>query len=165
MTEDIEMIKAIANDSKVRINMIVDNYEELEKENAELKKQLEMAEQVASDTPNLFIENCNLKAENAELKAKLKGFESGDVAWQGDMDATIKQNIELKLKIDELTNSVNELKRDNIELKSHCKAVDEVNEKMKCCENCVRHKKRTCDEDKKFFARVSRNCNEWELAE
>ena len=37
MTETIEMIKAIANDSKVRIDRIVVNYEQLEKENAELK--------------------------------------------------------------------------------------------------------------------------------
>ena len=38
MTETTEMIKAIANDSKVRIDRIVENYEQLEKENAELKK-------------------------------------------------------------------------------------------------------------------------------
>lgn len=41
MTEDIETIKAIASDSKARINRIVDNYEELEKENTELKAQIE----------------------------------------------------------------------------------------------------------------------------
>lgn len=38
MTETTKMIKAIANDSKVRIDRIVANYEQLEKENAELKK-------------------------------------------------------------------------------------------------------------------------------
>ena len=38
MTETTEMIKAIANDSKVRIDRIVANYEELEEENAELKE-------------------------------------------------------------------------------------------------------------------------------
>lgn len=37
-----------------------------------------------------------LEDENAELKEKIKGFESGNVAWQGDMDATIRQNLELK---------------------------------------------------------------------
>lgn len=37
MTETTKMIKAIANDSKVRIDRIVANYEQLEKENAELK--------------------------------------------------------------------------------------------------------------------------------
>lgn len=41
MIETTEMIKAIANDSKVRIDRIVANYEQLEKENAELKAQLE----------------------------------------------------------------------------------------------------------------------------
>lgn len=38
MTETTEMIKVIANDSEVRIDRIVENYEQLEKENAELKK-------------------------------------------------------------------------------------------------------------------------------
>ena len=40
MTESIEMIKAIANDSKVRIDRIVANYEQLEKENAEAKEHI-----------------------------------------------------------------------------------------------------------------------------
>lgn len=31
-----------------------------------------------------------------ELKEKLKGFENGQVVWQGDMDRTIQQNLELK---------------------------------------------------------------------
>lgn len=39
MTETTKMIKAIANDSKVRIDRIVANYEQLEKENAELKSE------------------------------------------------------------------------------------------------------------------------------
>ena len=38
VTETTEMIKVIANDSKVRIDRIVENYEQLEKENTELKK-------------------------------------------------------------------------------------------------------------------------------
>lgn len=38
MTETTEMIKVIANDSEVRIDRIVENYQQLEKENAELKK-------------------------------------------------------------------------------------------------------------------------------
>ena len=40
MTETTEMIKVIANDSEVRIDRIVENYEQLEKENAELKKEM-----------------------------------------------------------------------------------------------------------------------------
>lgn len=32
---------------------------------------------------------------------------------------------------------INELRKENAELKAHCKAVDEVNEKMKCCGNCI----------------------------
>lgn len=44
-----------------------------------------------------------LEEENKELKEKLKGFENGDVAWQGDMDRTIKQNLELKAQIKKMT--------------------------------------------------------------
>jgi hypothetical protein len=45
MTETTKMIKAIANDSKVRIDRIVANYEQLEKENAELKEKLNFSTQ------------------------------------------------------------------------------------------------------------------------
>ena len=41
MAETTEMIKAIANDSKVRIDRIVTNYEQLEKENEKLDKQID----------------------------------------------------------------------------------------------------------------------------
>ena len=40
---------------------------EILEENEKLKKQLEIAEQVASSNPGLFIQNCNLKAENNRL--------------------------------------------------------------------------------------------------
>ena len=46
MTIPSEMIKAIANDSKVRIDRIVTNYEQLEKENAEQKEQLTQAKEL-----------------------------------------------------------------------------------------------------------------------
>lgn len=59
---------------------------ELKKENAELKEYV-------SRTGYRIAE---LKHEIDELIEKLKGFEAGEVAWQGDMDATIKQNMELK---------------------------------------------------------------------
>lgn len=58
------------------------------------------------------------------LKEKLKGFESGEVCWQGDMDATIKQNLDLKEKVVSLANInikahdiIAELKKENAELK------------------------------------------------
>lgn len=83
-----------------------------------------------------------IEKENAELKEKLKGFENGDVAWQGDMDKTIKQNLELK---------------------EHCKAVDEVNFKLRNCYNCKNNNSKIsvfC----KYFNKCE-NKNYWELAE
>lgn len=71
-------------------NDIADYVEELQKENSELKWQLN----------EVIEDNDYYQKENEELKAKLKGFENGDVAWQGDMDRTIKQNLELKAKIE-----------------------------------------------------------------
>lgn len=55
--EDLETIKAIASDSKVRVDRIINNYEllleeneELKKENAELKKDRDRWKQRAIDT-------------------------------------------------------------------------------------------------------------------
>lgn len=54
MAETTEMIKAIANDSKVRIDRIVANYEQLEKENAELKERVrEQSERISELTQEL----------------------------------------------------------------------------------------------------------------
>lgn len=57
--------------------------------------------------------------------ARLKGFENGEVAWQGDMDATIKQNLELKEQNkailednDELNKWIDELKAQIEEMKN-----------------------------------------------
>lgn len=45
MIEDIETIKAIASDSKARIDRILINYEQLEEENKELKAENEKLKQ------------------------------------------------------------------------------------------------------------------------
>lgn len=106
-----------SHDPVYRAYMTIDDYKS---ENAELRKQLEIANKIAADNPGLFIENCNLKAEIAELKA-------------------------------------------------HCKAVDEVNAKMKCCGNC---KHSDTDSDycifctiKQFYFCAEKNYEYWELAE
>lgn len=64
-----------------------------------------------------------LVKENEELKAKIKGFENGEVAWQGDMDMTIKQNIET-IKFQEIES---ELRGKTLE----CIYLKEENEKLK----------------------------------
>jgi len=92
---------------------------ELEKANAELKEYV-------SRTGYRIAE---LKHEIDELIEKLKGFENGDVAWQGDMDATIKQNLELKEQNKAILEDNDTLNKWVDELKSQI-------EDMKTCSRC-----------------------------
>ena len=95
-----------------------------------------------------------LKKENAELKEKIKGLVSGEVCLQGDMDATIKQNLELKTQIEQLQQAytitvdksvireqeleaqIEQLSNDNHVLKTSFITQQEQIEKMKNCLNC-----------------------------
>ena len=43
---------------------------------------------------------------------------------------------EVSAEYKDLVDMVDFLQKENAELKAHLKAVDEVNEKMKCCGNC-----------------------------
>lgn len=52
-----------------------------------------------------------LEKENAELKERLKGFENGEVAWQGDMDRTIEQNLQLKEEVEALKSKMDRMKK------------------------------------------------------
>lgn len=62
----------------------------------------------------------SLFEENEELKAKIEALQNGtEVCWQGDMDRTIAQNLELKEQVEELKTRI---------------------EKMKCCSNCSKSK-------------------------
>lgn len=105
--------------------------QEINRLNGEIKEILE-----DNDTLNKWID---------ELKEKIKGLEAGEVCWQGDMDKTIAQNIALKAEIEEL--------------KMHCKAVDDVNERMKCCGNC----KYLDNLDSCLFSNGRECCDQWEL--
>ena len=51
---------------------------------------------------------------------------------------------------------------ENAELKAHCKAVDEVNEKMKNCHNCSKMK--NCFADPHLMKECGVNLDKWELA-
>lgn len=115
------------------------------------------------------------RKENKELKEKIKGLEAGEVCWQGDMDATIKQNLALKSEVKELRNTLDlvtaEWNKEREWLKMHCKAVDDVNEKMKCCQNCNNYDcTETCEhKDCKYQYSKCIETDEtgdyWELAE
>lgn len=62
--------------------------------------------------------------------------------------------------VQSLLDKITQLEKENAELKAHCKAVDEVNEKMRCCGNC-KHVYEDC---------VEKDCKQnkykhWELVE
>lgn len=101
-----------------------------------------------------------LESEKA-LKEKLKGFESGEVCWQGDMDATIAQNLELKEHIESLANI-------NIKAQDIIAELKEQIEEMKCCENCKHWeencKYKTCKYLYLHVYRDEMNDDHWELA-
>lgn len=75
-------------------------------------------------------------------------------------------------KVEELAlNYIENLEKENAELKAHCKAVDEVNEKMKCCGNCkyneIYEGEEFCNNKKgvcKYYSKTFKEDN-WELAE
>lgn len=79
-------------------------YKDLEKENEYLNKELQ-------DYQFNYDNIKKLEKENAELKERLKGFENGEVAWQGDMDRTIEQNLHLKKEIGVLKARMDRMKK------------------------------------------------------
>ena len=63
-------------------------------------------------------------------------------------------------------NQISKLQKENTELKAHCKAIDEVNEKMRCCGNCKNNY--SCHyESVDELARIDcgKDLKSWELAE
>ena len=57
-----------------------------------------------------------------------------DVEKINELVQTCKDTDEMK--INKLKNEINKLKKEIKELKAHCRAVDDVNAKMKNCVNC-----------------------------
>ena len=87
--------------------------QELEKENAELKEKLDkIRKYLVYDIFDRFKYLENLLKISQETQEELS-----------------KRILEQQKTIGGLTDTIDELK-------AHCKAVDEVNEKMKCCGNC-----------------------------
>lgn len=58
-----------------------------------------------------------------------------------------------------------ELKQENDELKEHCKAVDEVNIKMRRCQNCKNYPKQPTNTLCKYGDSCGKELDKWELAE
>lgn len=107
-----------------------------------------------------------VEKENAELKEKLKGFENGDVAWQGDMDKTIKQNLELKSQIEELKKDKEYLDKVNDEQTGVILKLNEQIEKMKprCKPLCKNYSKFIVMESDCIHG-TCKNCDKWEMYE
>ncbi|MCQ2577507.1 MAG: hypothetical protein MJ176_03135 [Treponema sp.] len=141
-----------ANEEGIARTTIQIKYKEFEKENAEL---LESCRDKDRQLNNWFLSYNEVIKENEELN---------------------RDKTELVNSVTELTNSKTELENKVTELKSDKEYLDKVNneqtevilklneqiEKMKCCENCKKHRNRECSEDKKFFARTQNQCDEWE---
>ena len=81
MTETTEMIKAIANDSKVRIDRIVENYEQLEKENAELKADNSEWEKASDKWKNLYDSTNEQLTEARDIIKKLMHSPRECIYW------------------------------------------------------------------------------------
>lgn len=94
-----------------------------------------------------------LLTENKELKYAL----SSSMTEQGFLENEIK-NFKSGAEYKALADMVNSLQKENAELKAHCKAVDEVNEKMKNCHNCKNFI------DKSYCITPCEEHSEWELA-
>lgn len=128
---------------------LAEGRKELEKENEQLKCDL------YNTDANLQHITIEYEKENAELSDSVLEF-SNSV-------------IELTNLVTELENKVTELEKqiekDLNDYDCEFQILKAQIEKMKCCENCKKHRNRECSEDKKFYARVKRICNEWEFAE
>lgn len=106
-----------------------------------------------------------LEKENTELKEKMGSA--------GFRIAELKMQIEnYKLSENESKEIIAELKENHESDKRSLSLIVDKGlkleaqiEKMKCCENCNKYKKGKCTEDNMFYARTTKQCKEWELAE
>ena len=85
------------------------------------------------------------------------------------MTDTQETQEELSKRILEQQKTIGSLTDTIDELKAHCKAVDEVNEEMKCCGNCgfAIHNRLDgtfCDREAEY-RQANEKCNKWEKAE
>lgn len=78
------------------IKEIIEDNDYYQHENAELQQRNDaQAESIA-----------NYMRSIEKLNKKIKGLEAGEVCWHGDMDATIKQNLELKAELSDIKTAI-----------------------------------------------------------
>lgn len=129
----------------------------------EEKDRIRRAEEI-----QLYTENrCQaLEKENAELKEKLKGFETGDVAWQGDMDATIAQNLELKEQNKIILEDNDTLNKWIDELTEKISDLESIVESLQSCTNCEHFDgDNYCKSKQCVIHQLDGYCPNWEKAE
>lgn len=102
-------------------------------------------------------ENVEFQKEIGRLKFELKAL-NRTIA-----DLKIEKTI-LTKTVSRAGYRIAELKHEIDELKAHCKAVDDVNEKMKCCQNCKNWNWKHSKCAKKLKGECFKN-SKWELAE
>lgn len=155
---------------------------QLEKENAELKDKLKKEQNLNKVIKERLVEvNCDCNAEKKEKCVMFPEYCEGEkkivvdlmsLVSDGLNESLIKQKDEqikqLSQRILEQQKTIESLSDTINEQKAHCKAVDEVNEKMKCCENCKNKKgwkgEKPCL-DCKYNPFGEGKEDKWELAE
>lgn len=109
--------------------------------------------------------------EERAKRIYLDGLAEGRKESAKDINVLTKEN-KLQEEINRLekektfvNNPAPNIQEEVITLRIENAELKEQIEKMKCCENCKKHRNRDCSEDKKFYARTTKQCNEWEPAE
>lgn len=134
-----EMIKAIANDSKIRIDRIVDSYLELEQTNNTLLNVIN----------NRGVEIAVLEKQNKELQEHHKKLCE---EFTKENKRLLKENSELSARIEIVITENLELKKENAELKAE-----------KGCETCTKFDEVKLTKAKKFlneFMRIGKASDE-----
>lgn len=87
----------------------------------------------------------------------LKGLAEGRKEKQTIIDT---QTVQIESRDVYLSEKENIILRQQSEIEQLKKQI----EKMKCCENCKKHRNAKCTEDEKFYARTTKHCDKWEYA-
>lgn len=140
---------------------------ELEKENEGLKAFESHCDEIEEDAKAIAEENAELKEKLDKIRKYLvydifdrfKYLENQLKISQETQEELSKRILEQQKTIGSLTDTIDELK-------AHCTAVYEVNEKMKCCGNCcfAIHSRLdgTFCERKAEYRQANEKCNKWE---
>ena len=169
--EEKKEIKYRLSDIGAKVGELALEYiAELEEENEGLKAFESHCDEIEEDAKVIAKENAELKAKLDKIRNYLvydifdrfKYLENLLKISQETQEELSKRILEQQKTIGSLIDTIDELK-------AHCKAVGEVNEKMKCCGNCgfAIHNRLDgtfCDREAEY-RQANEKCNKWEKAE